>query len=241
MSLVAQIYESAANAGLLKEFLGLVNEVPMTLIGKPQLPANTYRDFENYIRANAGKLNIAHAGLGSASHLCGLMWQSAIKKVFGDKASRDLKEVQPIAEKVKSEYPKLESLSNDELREKTTDFKSRIAAKIADEQAQIDQLRNEIEEDAKMPIGERERRYEEIDKLEEKTLGQIEEVLLELLPEAFAVMKETARRLGLAGPARRGREVRVLAAPPPDSTVAPESRDPRLVVPESGVLRERCS
>ena len=61
------------------EFLGLVNEVPMTLIGKPQLPANTYRDFEAYIRANAGKLNIAHAGLGSASHLCSLMWQSAVK------------------------------------------------------------------------------------------------------------------------------------------------------------------
>ncbi len=61
------------------EFLGMINEVPMTLIGKPQLPANNYRDFENYIRANAGKLNIAHAGLGSASHLCGLMWQSAIK------------------------------------------------------------------------------------------------------------------------------------------------------------------
>jgi tripartite-type tricarboxylate transporter receptor subunit TctC len=61
------------------EYLGLINEVPMTLIGKPQLVANTYRDFENYIRANAGKLNIAHAGLGSASHLCGLMWQAAIK------------------------------------------------------------------------------------------------------------------------------------------------------------------
>lgn len=61
------------------EFLGMINEVPMTLIGKPQLPANTYRDFENYIKTNAGKLNIAHAGLGSASHLCGLMWQSAIK------------------------------------------------------------------------------------------------------------------------------------------------------------------
>ncbi|RYG07601.1 MAG: tripartite tricarboxylate transporter substrate binding protein BugD, partial [Burkholderiales bacterium] len=60
------------------EYLGMINEVPMTLIGKPQLPANTYRDFENYIKANAGKLNIAHAGLGSASHLCGLMWQSAI-------------------------------------------------------------------------------------------------------------------------------------------------------------------
>ncbi len=61
------------------EFLGMINEVPMTLIGKPQLPANTYRDFENYIKANAGKLNMAHAGLGSASHLCSLMWQSAVK------------------------------------------------------------------------------------------------------------------------------------------------------------------
>ncbi len=60
------------------EFLGMINEVPMTLVGKPQLPANTYRDFEAYIKANAGKLNIAHAGLGSASHLCSLMWQSAV-------------------------------------------------------------------------------------------------------------------------------------------------------------------
>lgn len=61
------------------EFLGMINDVPMTLLGKPQLPANTYRDFEAYIRANGGKLNLAHAGLGSASHLCGLMWQSAVK------------------------------------------------------------------------------------------------------------------------------------------------------------------
>ena len=60
------------------EFLGMINEVPMTIIGKPQLPANNYRDLENYIRKNSGKLNIAHAGLGSASHLCGLMWQAAI-------------------------------------------------------------------------------------------------------------------------------------------------------------------
>jgi tripartite-type tricarboxylate transporter receptor subunit TctC len=61
------------------EYLGMINDVPMTLVGKPQLPANTYRDFENYIRANAGKLNLAHAGIGSASHLCGLLWQSSIK------------------------------------------------------------------------------------------------------------------------------------------------------------------
>ena len=61
------------------EYLGMVNDVPMTLIGKPQLPANTYRDFENYIRANTGKINLAHAGLGSASHICGLLWQSALQ------------------------------------------------------------------------------------------------------------------------------------------------------------------
>ena len=61
------------------EYLGMINDVPMTLIGKPALPANTYRDFENYIRANAGKLNLAHAGMGSASHICGLLWQSSIK------------------------------------------------------------------------------------------------------------------------------------------------------------------
>jgi len=61
------------------EFLGIINDVPMTLLGAPKLPANTYRDFEAYIRANGGKLNLAHAGLGSASHLCGLMWQSAVK------------------------------------------------------------------------------------------------------------------------------------------------------------------
>jgi tripartite-type tricarboxylate transporter receptor subunit TctC len=61
------------------EYLGMINDVPMTLLGSPKLPANTYRDFESYIRANGGKLNLAHAGLGSASHLCGLMWQSAMK------------------------------------------------------------------------------------------------------------------------------------------------------------------
>ncbi|MEO8733807.1 MAG: preprotein translocase subunit SecA, partial [Flavobacteriales bacterium] len=117
-----------------------------------------------------------------------------IKKVFGDKATRDLKEVQPLVEKVKAEYPKLRDLSNDQLRAKSVDFKARITAKISEEQDRIDTLRNEIDENLKMPIADREARYEEMDKLEEKTLTKIEEVLLELLPEAFAVMKETARR-----------------------------------------------
>jgi len=61
------------------EFLGMINDVPMTLLGSTKLNANTYRDFEAYIRANGGKLNLAHAGLGSASHICGLMWQHAVK------------------------------------------------------------------------------------------------------------------------------------------------------------------
>jgi tripartite-type tricarboxylate transporter receptor subunit TctC len=61
------------------EYLGAINDVPMTLLGSNKLNANTYRDFEAYIRANGGKLNLAHAGLGSASHICGLMWQSAMK------------------------------------------------------------------------------------------------------------------------------------------------------------------
>ena len=61
------------------EYLGMINDVPMTLLGTNKLNANTYRDFESYIRANGGKLNLAHAGLGSASHICGLMWQSAVK------------------------------------------------------------------------------------------------------------------------------------------------------------------
>lgn len=61
------------------EYLGMINEAPMTLVGKPQLPANTYGDFENYVRANAARLNLAHAGLGSASHICGMLWQAALQ------------------------------------------------------------------------------------------------------------------------------------------------------------------
>jgi len=61
------------------EYLGLINEVPMTLIGKPTLPANTYPELAKWIDANKGKINLAHAGLGSASHLCGLLFQNTLK------------------------------------------------------------------------------------------------------------------------------------------------------------------
>ncbi|WOB09135.1 tripartite tricarboxylate transporter substrate-binding protein [Piscinibacter gummiphilus] len=61
------------------EYVGLVNEVPMTLVGRPTLPANNYSELSTWINANKGKINLAHAGLGSASHLCGLLFQSTIK------------------------------------------------------------------------------------------------------------------------------------------------------------------
>ena len=61
------------------EYLGLINEVPMTLIGRPTLPAGNYAELTKWIAANQGKINLANAGLGSASHLCGLLFQSTVK------------------------------------------------------------------------------------------------------------------------------------------------------------------
>jgi len=61
------------------EYLGLINEVPMTLIGKPGLPANSYAELAKWLDANRGKVNLGNAGLGSASHLCGLLYQSTVK------------------------------------------------------------------------------------------------------------------------------------------------------------------
>jgi tripartite-type tricarboxylate transporter receptor subunit TctC len=61
------------------EFLGMVNEVPMTLIGRPTLPANNYAELVKWLEANKGKVNLANAGLGAASHLCGLLFQQGLK------------------------------------------------------------------------------------------------------------------------------------------------------------------
>ena len=61
------------------EYLGMVNEVPMTLVGRPTLPANNYKELVTWIGQNKGKINLANAGLGAASHLCGLMFQQAVQ------------------------------------------------------------------------------------------------------------------------------------------------------------------
>ncbi len=118
----------------------------------------------------------------------------ALKKVFGDKHQRDLKEVMPLVEEIKAAHAKLENASPDELRERSAALKARIAEATKANDERVAQLRSEIEADARMDIHEREGRYQEIDKLEEKSIARIEEVLLEILPEAFAIVKETARR-----------------------------------------------
>ena len=61
------------------EYLGMINEVPMTLIGRPTLPANNYAELVKWLEANKGKINLANAGLGAASHLCGLLFQQSLK------------------------------------------------------------------------------------------------------------------------------------------------------------------
>jgi len=61
------------------EYLGMINEVPMTLIGKPSLPANNFAELMKWLEANKGKVNLANAGLGAASHLCGLLFQQMVK------------------------------------------------------------------------------------------------------------------------------------------------------------------
>ncbi len=119
---------------------------------------------------------------------------NVFKKVFGDKAQRDLKEVQPLVERIQAEFPKLAGLSNDDLRQRSQDLRQRIRDRVKEDQARVDALRAEIEADPHMDIHAREERYQEIDKLEERIVAGIEEVLLEILPEAFAVVKETARR-----------------------------------------------
>ncbi|MCB9183111.1 MAG: preprotein translocase subunit SecA [Flavobacteriales bacterium] len=118
----------------------------------------------------------------------------AFKKVFGDKYQRDLKEVMPLVELANAEFAKLAPLSNNELRQRTNDLRARIAERTKANDDRVAQLRAEIDADPRMDIHAREERYESIDKIEAENVKVIEEVLQEVLPEAFAIVKETARR-----------------------------------------------
>ncbi len=116
-----------------------------------------------------------------------------ISKLFGNKSERDLKSIQPLVEKIKAEFAKLGDISNDELRAMTLDFKERIAQGLADIDNDI-QSAKEQAESPEMGVDEKVDLYTQIDKLEKDRNKALEEILLNILPEAFAVVKETARR-----------------------------------------------
>ena len=113
---------------------------------------------------------------------------------FGKKSDKDIKKILPILRKIKEAEKHIDQLSNDELRAKTLEFKEIIKERIKEEQAEIDKMKSRIENDAEMDIDEKEKYWNKIDKLEEEITGKIEVVLNEILPEAFAVMRVTARR-----------------------------------------------
>ena len=116
-----------------------------------------------------------------------------LNKLFGSKSDRDIKLIQPLVEKTKEEYSKLANISNDELRLKTVEFKERIQAFLMDIDKQIADLKIQAEL-PELPIAEKTALYDQVDKLLKDRDKELEKVLLEILPEAFAVMKDTARR-----------------------------------------------
>ncbi len=118
-----------------------------------------------------------------------------ISKLFGDKASRDLKTLTPIVESILEAHKNITLLTHDQLRGKTQEFRSKIAGHIQEEEAQIAELRKKIETDTAIDIHEKENLYTEIDKIKKEIVKKTEEVLNNILPEAFSVIKETARRL----------------------------------------------
>ncbi len=116
---------------------------------------------------------------------------SILGKLFGNKSDRDIKEVTPVVAKIKEEYSRISKLSNDGLREESDRIKQIIDERIKPEENEINQLKIEVEE---ADIQESEKIYEKIDKLESLIDTKLEEVLNEVLPAAFALVKETARR-----------------------------------------------
>ena len=114
-------------------------------------------------------------------------------KLFGNKYDKDVKEITPLVDKINEEFSKLSSLSNNELREKTTDFKKQISDFISEEKSKIETLK-EKSNLSETKTEEKEELYKEIDALEKTVIDKIEKILNTVLPQAFAVVKETAKR-----------------------------------------------
>ena len=117
-----------------------------------------------------------------------------LSKLFGTKSDRDLKEVKPFLDATLKINPEIQKLDNDQLRAKTIEFKERIRKEVEAEENELSTLRQRIEEEYDMPVAEKEEIYKRIDKLEKESYDKTQKVLNEILPEAFSVVKETARR-----------------------------------------------
>ncbi|MBO4307187.1 MAG: preprotein translocase subunit SecA [Bacteroidales bacterium] len=117
-----------------------------------------------------------------------------LSKLFGNKSQRDLREVNPYKEATLNIYPTIKELSNDQLRAKTIEFKQRIQDEIRSEEEELASLRKRVEDEYDMPIDEKEQIYKRIEELEKISYEKTQDILNEILPEAFAVVKETARR-----------------------------------------------
>ena len=114
-----------------------------------------------------------------------------LKALFGEKSTRDMKLIQPYVEKVKEAYPAIKELSNDELRAKTKEIRQYVQDAGKQQREEINKLRESIEE---TPIDERESIFNKIDKLEKEALDNYERALDEVMPIAFSIVKDTARR-----------------------------------------------
>ena len=123
------------------------------------------------------------------------MLNSFLKMISGGtKSDRDIKIIAPMVEKAKVEFEKLQSLSNDGLRAMTTDFRQKISDAVQSERDEIDSIKARIETDFDIDIEEKEELYKRIDFLDKEEYRKTQDTLLEILPAAFAVVKETSRR-----------------------------------------------
>ena len=122
-----------------------------------------------------------------------MSFSSLLKKIFGSKADRDLKELNPILDKILESYKRIDALTDDQLRAESARIKGVIRDYIAEDESKKKELRAKLE-DLDISADEKEKLATEVDKLAKKIDSKIEEVLMQVLPDAFAVMKSTARR-----------------------------------------------
>ena len=120
---------------------------------------------------------------------------SFISKLFGgNKSEKDVRIVRPLVSEINKYFESYQSLSNDDLRSKTQEFRQRIKDYLAETDQEIVNKNQEAENLVFNDLNGRDALYQQVDKLKKKRDDQIEEILNKILPEAFAVVKETARR-----------------------------------------------